>query len=1287
MEGAVLDTLGGPAALSLPLSPIQRSYLVGDQEGLELRGPARYYVPCDIDPASVPGLGDRLRELARDQAILRAGVGPDLALFVRPPDAAADLSVDVRRTTDEAFAKVGDSLQREFTDLDFDFGTWPQLRLAVVCAPSRARLHLIYALWMMDATALEAFLAALTAPDSPKPAVHSPAAPGRSRTERDERYWLARAGTLPGPAQLPLRPDWRRAGREVGHRTVVLEAEPGRRIAATAAGHGLSLATVCLTAYGIVLGRLGGGVAHTVTVLHSRRPHGATGDLGNQGTTVPIGIPALGESSFAELARTVQARTLSHALHSSIGGARIARLTDPGSTADRLSHPFAFTAFTTDTRAEADRGLRRCWDEVRLQVPQVLIDHQAALDVDGTVRLGFDWRTDAFDPGFAEDFLEHCARLVRLLAQGPESWDRPLSDVLPSLDPAPAPNTDIGKGQDGTLHERVLLTAAAYPDRPAAHDDNGTMTYSQLVARALAAADLLRSAGVHTGDRVAVHLPRGAAQVVAQLGILLAGCVFVPIDLAVPPGRLDSMARRAVLRFAFTALDRPSAAAWEHRGVCPLTLPDPLPDASPNRPAGACPTAYVIFTSGSTGEPKGVVVSHSSALATLDAVNGELGVGPGDSVLNVSSIGFDLSVYDVFGPLLRGGSVVLLSEEAGRSPADWVNRIQHRAVTLWNSAPALATLLAQEGAPLPSIRAFLLSGDWIPLTLPDRLRRLSPTAELISLGGATEGAVWSILHRIRPADCAGRSIPYGRPLPGQDVLVLDPSLRACPDWAVGELYLAGAGVADGYENDPERTAAAFLDHPRHGRVYRTGDRGRRLPGGVIEFLGRTDTQVKLNGHRVELGEIEHVLTAVPGVRRCVVTVRGTGRDARVAAFVTLEPGLGADWRDVARTALADALPAYMVPNAIVELDELPLTASSKLDRRRLDALTPPGPGADAPDVLGDLHNSSADAASAPGGPYGYEVAACWQEILGRPPGPGGFFEDGGGSYDAIRLLSLLRSGYGHEVSYGRFMAEPTAAGLARNCRERRRANDGIWVLTPRPILSPQLRVVLFPPVGGAVSCYADPVRGLGETTSAHLIGFDEPAANAPSMADLAQRCLAELPAEVLTGDAVLVFAGWSFGGALAFEAARLSPAPVARVVVIDTPPPTAVTASDAATATAGSAVTCAETGATLSGFLDDIRRTSGAELDPEQALTDPALAARFAVYRQNMRLLAEWVPPPSAVPVHHFLAADTPAPDSAARWSRIAPIVASTVLAGGHFDVFADANAAAVIRAVEGERP
>ncbi|SOD85369.1 non-ribosomal peptide synthetase [Streptomyces sp. Ag109_G2-15] len=1251
------------------LSPIQRAYLVGEQAGMELSGPARYYVGCDLDPARVPGLGDRLRRLVRANPLLRVALADDLSMPVLPEAAAAETDVEIRRVADADFDAVDTAVREACTADTFAFAGGPRLRVVAVCSERRARLHLVYALWLMDAASLDVFLAALVSDraatgTAPAPAGVSRAAGRRDRSARDRRFWSERAAALPDPAELPLRPDWRRAGPDVTHRMLTVDAATARTLAGTAREHGLTPAMVYLAVYGVLLGRLGGGVPHTLTVLYSRRAGQppALDALGNHGTTMPLEIPATTGQGFAGIAGTVQRRYLAQALHGSLSGAEIARLADPGGDPRRLPYPFAFTALAADGRREADLGFRRRWDEVQLRVPQVLLDHQVVMDADGSVRLGFDWRTDAFDAGFVEDFVGQYADLVGELAVSRGHWAR-----LPYRTPAPARPLASAAGE--TLHDRVMRRAAETPDAPAVHDEQGTLGYAELAAHAAAVADALRAAGARPGDKVAVHLPRGRGQVIAVLGSLLAGCVYIPLDHGIPAGRLDSIARRGEVRFAFTDGGPEADQGWARRGVRPLRLPEPdaVPSGPPaHRPApDATPTAYIIFTSGSTGEPKGVVISHAAALTTIDAVNDELGVGAGDRVLSVSSIGFDLSVYDMFGPLLRGGAVVMLSERSARNPAAWADLIGRHGVTIWNSAPALASLLAEEGTAVPTVRTFMLSGDWIPLTLPAALRRLAPAAQVMSLGGATEGAIWSIRHPVTDADCAGRSIPYGTALPGQDIHVLDAERRLCPDWHIGEICIGGAGVADGYVNDPEKTAAAFVDDPVFGRIYRTGDRGRRHPDGVVEFLGRTDTQVKLNGHRVELGEVEHLLDRLPGIRGSAACVRGEGRRKSLVAYVTLTEDPPGTWQRDAYAALGKALPHYMVPDAVVALDEIPLTGNGKVDRRRLQSLPLP-----------DDERADAEPAVPAGEPLGQEIAGCWREVLGEPPGRRGFFEAGGSSYDAIRLLSLVRGRLGHEVSFGDFMADPTVAGLASLCRRvRGERGSGIWTYRPRAAVRPRLRLVLFPPVGGGVSCYAGLIRELPGDIDVHVAGFDAPVARsgpAVSLTGLARGCLRELPAEVLSGAEPLVFAGWSFGGALAFEAARICGVPVARVVVVDTP----VSAASRAHGDPGD-------GALLAGFLRDIRETSGADVDRADVATDPTLRTRFEVYRQNIAALAAWSPRPAALPVVEFRAGERPAERDAGAWGRVARSAGTAVLTGGHFDVFRPDNARHVRDAID----
>ncbi|OIJ88629.1 hypothetical protein BIV25_36280 [Streptomyces sp. MUSC 14] len=1257
VETITVPASRGPQAPDHLLGPLQRAYLVGDQDGLELRGPARYYVACELRVSAVDAVRRRLDRLVRENLILRTRVGDDLT--PTPVAGEAVVPVAVLDATEATFDSVDSGVRDEFRSDALAFGAWPQLRVTVVRSARRARIHLVYTLWLMDAASLARFLEGLVRDVDGVAAGPEPAPPSGRRRERDERYWREVAPTLPESAEVPLRPDWRHAGPAVTHRMLHLDRPVAEAITQRAGRHGLTVPMVFLAVYGALLGGVGGDQPHTITLVLSRQdPYAGAGQLGNHGTPLPVAIPAAGGRDFVSLAREVQGRVLEQSLHSSLSGPEIVRLAAPAADRRRLLYPFAFTATELDTPREAALGLRRDWDTAQLRVPQVLLDHQVVVDGDGTIRLGFDWRTDAFDEGFLDDFIGQYAHAVDRLAADGADWTGPAGRTLPA-----AGGVRPAEHGGATLQQRVLETVERMPGAPAVRDRDGVLTYAALADAAAEVAQRLVSAGAVVGDHVAIHLPRGRGQVVAILGALLAGCVYVPLDWGLPQGRLDRITRQARLRFAVTGDEGSVADAWHRREVRTVAVPTAAPGKRRLPDRGAPDVAYVIFTSGSTGEPKGVVVRHRAVLNTIEAVNDLIGLEPSDSVLSVSSIGFDLSVYDVFGPLLVGAAVVMPPEDTARTPSAWTRIATEHSVTVWNSAPALAALLAEEGGALPSIRSFLLSGDWIPLHLPAGLERLSPGAEVFSLGGATEGAIWSIHHRITPADRTGRSIPYGRPLAGQDILVLDARRNVCPDWHIGEIHIAGRGVADGYLNDPERTSQAFVDDPVHGWIYRTGDRGRRGPDGVVELLGRVDTQVKVNGYRVELGEIESLLNAMGHVRRSAACApRGGGG---VLAYVTLSADAAPDWRERSMAALRDELPSYMVPYALVALDEIPLTSNGKVDHRRLStAATPPaGP---------------ADAAALPDrGPHVQEVAACWTELLGRAPGTEGFFESGGSSLDAIRLLSMVRSRFGYDIALGRFLADPTVTGLAQLCKAGRGpASEAVWSFTPRSVARPRGRVIFFPPVGGGVAVYAGLIRNLPADLDVHVIGFDRPfdtaGPTAPTLAAAADACLRRLAGRIDDPDVPCVLVGWSFGGALAAEAARAAAYPITRVVMLDTP-------------LSAAARHCADSDAVLvSEFVHDIRRAGGVVVSAHAVSTDPVLHRRFEVYRQNRLLLRDWQPGPVRVPVVQFRAGERPAEPDPDAWRGRAPALRTRVLAGGHFDVFEAENLRHVQDEIEG---
>ncbi|HVG06898.1 MAG TPA: amino acid adenylation domain-containing protein, partial [Thermoanaerobaculia bacterium] len=463
--------------------------------------------------------------------------------------------------------------------------------------------------------------------------------------------------------------------------------------------------------------------------------------------------------------------------------------------------------------------------------------------------------------------------------------------------------------------------------------------------------------------------------------------------------------------------------------------------------------AYVIHTSGSTGQPKGIVVQHRPVANLIAWINPAFGLGPSDRVLFVTSLCFDLSVWDIFGVLAAGGCVHVASEEDLRDAERLMRILLEEPITVWDSAPAalvrLAPLFPSAPAMHGRLRRVMLSGDWIPVTLPDRVRAAFPRAEVTALGGATEATVWSNWYPVGNVDPAWPSIPYGRPMPNAQYHVLDAALEPCPAGVPGDLYIGGDCLCVGYAHQPDLTAAAFLPDPfgvPGTRIYRTGDRARYFADGNLEFLGRIDHQVKVRGFRIELGEIEVALARHGYVREAVVLAReDVPGDQRLVAYVVPAGGERPDLRELLRRSLPD----YMIPAAFVELEALPVTPNGKLDRRAL-----PAPRWD---------HGETDESAAPDTPTEKALAGLWREILGveHVGVRDSFFDLGGHSLLATQLVARIREAFRVEMPLRAVFQAPALGELAAALDEAAQATEETIEPVPRegalPLSASQLR--------------------------------------------------------------------------------------------------------------------------------------------------------------------------------------------------------------------------------------
>ncbi|GIJ32681.1 non-ribosomal peptide synthetase [Micromonospora sediminimaris] len=1074
-----------------PLTDIQSAYLFGRNPAFAYGGVSchlyqEFEYPADIDP-------ERMRQawdgLVRRHDALRTVIQEDGSQRVLPAPPRTGLTVtDLRGAPADAVRQTIVGVRDELSHRVHPTGERPMYELRLTLAADRSVLHVSVDFMALDWLSLQRVLAELDRryrqPDCVLPPLEATfrdyvLAERRlrdtSRYSRDRAYWLARVDELPGAPALPLRDDHDPVTAPARFRRLAATVDDRvwRSLKARAAGHGITPANAVLAAYTETIGRWSGNDRFCVglPVLNRMPLHPHVDHLLGDFTSLSVlAVDCPGRTSFADRARALGERVFDDLDHRLFSGVEVLRELARRRGRDAAAVlPVVFTGAIGVGGGEPSVAGRKPRPVYGVsQTPQVWIDCQVG-DQFGGLDMNWDVREGVFPEHVVDEMFAAFVHLLHQLAADDTTWAAVDPQPLPSPQRArrTAANATDAPVPAGLLHEPLVAYAREHPDRVAVIDAAGSMTYGDWLARAAGVAERLRVAGCRPGDLVGVLIDKSCEQVVGVLGVLLAGGVYVPVDIGQPAVRrdrilVDSGARFAVVAGASVGTLPAEVAGVDVTGAPPVPLSEIPTDSGPEQTG----LAYVMHTSGSTGTPKGVMISHRAATNTVHDINERFDVTGSDRVLGLAALSFDLSVYDLFGPPARGAALVLPDPARRGDPSHWAAMVAAHGVTLWNSVPAQLQMLMHyldvEPTALSSLRLALLSGDWIPLSLPGHAARHVPDAELVSLGGATEAAIWSNYHRIRTVDPHWRSIPYGLPLANQRFHVLDAALRDRPDLVAGELFIAGVGLADGYLNDPARTAERFIRHPETGeRLYRTGDLGRYLPDGEIEFLGRADQQVKIRGHRIELGEIEAVLGEHPSVSTCVVLASGDDTLERaLVAFVvpqrppgTVEPAEVVAW-------VAERLPAYMVPARVRVVEALPLTANGKVDRKRLLESTP------TPTAV------PAGRTEPPRPGVEQHLAQLWGEVLGGPPPSRelGFFDAGGNSLLAARFVGQLReqlpeaARFPFDVLLRALLDEPTVAGLAA-----RLASEP----APEPVAAATARRSSLVPLGGAAQ---GPVR-------------------------------------------------------------------------------------------------------------------------------------------------------------------------------------------------------------------
>ncbi len=1034
--------------LPFPLTDLQQAYWVGRDDSIELGGVGAHgYSELRLRRFDPERFTRALNALITRHDMLRAVFDPDgtqRVLAEVPPYRMPlhDLRGLTAVTATARLAAIRDRLSHQV----FDASCWPLFVFEVTLLDGEILLHIGIDALIVDVASsqlLEHELGLLYGdPDAGLPPVGltfrdyvlaERALRDTPRYQRALRYWRDRVADLAPAPRLPLAiaPEAVRRPQFVRYERV-LPAEQWRALKATAHAHGITPSALLLTAFAEVLGRWSAEPRFTLSLpLFNRLPlhPDINAVIGDFTSLILVELDVSGADTFAGRARTVQERLWQDIDHAAVSGVRVNRELASARGSAHAAMPVVFNSTLSELAPGAEeRGLMAALEAEAVvgitQTPQVWIDHTV---LESAGRLDYNWDSldELFPAGMVGEMFAAYGDLLDRLTDpgawdaGPGAWDAGAAGprrvgATPAAGPVQA---------WPLLHELFDRQALLTPDAPAVISPARQLSYGQLRREARRLARDLQDRGVGPGELVAVLADRGWEQVVATLAVLYSGGVYVPIDPGWPASRVAHVLDRTQAK---VALVQPAGPA--------VPLPPAVTPVSVSGAAGrdddvapapvaraATELAYVIYTSGSTGTPKGVMIDHRGAVNTILDVIERFEVSPADRVLAISSLSFDLSVFDIFGALAAGAAVVILDPQAARDPAHWLELARAHGVSVWNSVPALFGLLvdyAKTGHGLPeTLRLAMLSGDWIPVALPDQARALLPGLRVHSLGGATEASIWSIHYPIEAVDPAWRSIPYGTALRHQTFQVLDHAMRARPTWVTGELYIGGIGLAHGYWRDEAATAAGFVTCPRTGeRLYRTGDLGRWLPDGGIEFLGRADGQVKIHGYRVELGEIEAVLERHPAVLAAAVRLLGAAQgDKRLAAYLVADgerPG-----EAVLAAHLSAALPGYMVPASYTYLDALPLSANGKVDRARLpEPAVSDGPPAPPPALAG---------------PDEERLVAVVGRVLelGRLAADANLLRLGATSLDIIRIANALHAELGFRPRLAQLMRQPTLGGL------------------------------------------------------------------------------------------------------------------------------------------------------------------------------------------------------------------------------------------------------------------
>ncbi|GMQ62976.1 amino acid adenylation domain-containing protein [Vallitalea maricola] len=902
------------------LTDVQKAYWIGRSEGMKLGNVSTHiYFEKDISQLDHHTFSHILNQLIQRHDMLRAIILPEGKQVVLKEVPKYDMRIHnlkfaQEEVRDAKLQEIRDTMSHQMISTD----KWPLFDICLSQISSdKTRIHISFDLLITDAWSLELLLKEfMTLYNYPKHQLpplelsyrdYIQALEAIKETDlykRSRDYWLNRIDILPPAPQLPIdtKPSEIKTPRFKRYEKLL---DKSKWTQLKAEGKKLNITPTCIliTAFSEILGRWVSDPHFLINLTVFNRlpihPH-INNIVGDFTSLTLLEINNRLDDTFNERAARIQNQLWQDMDNRYFNGVEVTReLIKKTNDPSNAIIPIVFTSLLNVDNQEKDGidlGNSNNEEDVFVisQTPQVWLDHQV-IEREDSLYLNWDVLENIFPDKLIDNMFAAYSQLLEKLVLDSTQWNsnRLLQCIDVSMVETLNKHKDVQLLESNTLHGLVNKQVVRQPNRTAIIYQDLHITYKQLDEASNRVAIELMDKGVREGDIVGIFMDKGWEQIVAACGILKIGAAYLPIDKSLPQNRIEYILK----------LSEVQCVIIQDTSNKDTILPIPLPIVTINKSfldnnynktvvqtSNTDSLAYIIFTSGSTGEPKGVEMSHIAVINTLLDINKRFSVNCEDRILGLSSLSFDLSVYDIFGILIAGGTLIIPDLEQKKDPWEWYQLIQQHHITVWNSVPAFMKLFIEgmkvKKMECPTLRLVMLSGDWIPISLPHKIHRLNNDIEVVSLGGATEAAIWSIIYPIKEMNPQWKRIPYGYSMVNQCVYVLNNKLEICPTWVYGNLYIGGKGLAIGYFKDNEKTEEKFIIHPVTGeRLYHTGDLGRYLPDGTIELLGREDNQVKINGYRIELGEVESILKKHESVEDVIALAVEDAGKKKIVSYV------------------------------------------------------------------------------------------------------------------------------------------------------------------------------------------------------------------------------------------------------------------------------------------------------------------------------------------------------------------------------------------------------------------